>query len=156
MRSSFPRLLAATFLAISGVVTGLTAIGLTAADAVISTGRFAVLPADVRALDQLASVTPFVAVFALASLAAAVALVLEASWSRRLAIGVTAIGVGFGIVTLAAVLLAQGPFAVMPSERVLDGIEAIGAFTAAQVIALIASIVDRSPRRVTTVPAPAG
>jgi hypothetical protein len=147
MRSSFPRLLAATVLSISAIFTGLIALGLAAADAVIATDRFPVSPADRLALDQFASVAPILAVFAFASLAAAIALALAASWSRRLAIGVSSTGFLLGVVALAAVLLAQGPFAVLPSDRVLDGIEVVGTFTVIQLVALIASILDGSPRR---------
>ncbi|MFL5686213.1 MAG: hypothetical protein ACJ77D_09195 [Chloroflexota bacterium] len=157
MRSSFPRLFAAFLLSVTAVLTGLTGLGLAAANAVIATGRFVVRPADAAALDQLTTAAPALAAFALASLAAAIALVLMTSWSRRLAIGVTATGVAFGIVALVMVMLAQGPFAVIPSTRALDGIEAIGTFTVIQLVALVASIVDRSSiRAIAAGPAAAG
>ena len=143
MRPSFPRLFAAATFSITAVFTGLTALGLTAADAVISTGRFVVRPADAAALDQLAAVVPVLAAFALASVAAAIALVVMTSWSRRFAIGVSAIGVVLGSIALAMVSVAQGPFAVMPSTRALDGIETLGAFAVIQVVTLVASILDR-------------
>jgi len=106
MRSSFPRLFAAFLLSVTAVLTGLTGLGLAAANAVIATGRLVVRPADAAALDQLTTAAPALAAFALASLAAAIALVLMTSWSRRLAIGVTATGVAFGIVALVMVMLA--------------------------------------------------
>jgi len=44
-------------------------------------------------------------------------------------------------------MLASGPFATLPSTRVLDGIELIGAFTVVNLIALVAVLFDRQGTR---------
>ena len=155
MHISFSRLFAAALLAVNAVLTGLVAFAIGVARAVVDAGYFPVRPADAAAVHLLASATPVVAVFAVASLVAAIALVLGTPWARRLAVAVSATGVAIGVVGLVLLLSAQGPFAVLPSNRALDGIEGIGTFAVLQLVALVASLLDRpSSRAVIAGPSP--
>ena len=149
MSRSFPRLSAAILLAVGAIATGLVAFALAVADTVISTGRFPVRPVDAATLDSLASGTLPLGIFAAIGVVAAMALVLRTPRSKALAMIVAGIGVAIGVVGLAAVLLAGGPFATMPSTRVLDGIELIGVFALIYLGAFVALLFDRdAPRAV--------
>jgi hypothetical protein len=147
MSLSFPRLFAAILLAVGAVATALIAFGLAVADVVISTGRFVVPPADAATLDSLASGAVPLGLFAVFGVVAAIALVLGTPHSKALALIVAGTGVAIGVAALAALLLASGPFATMPSTRVLDGIEMIGAFALIHLVAFIAVLFDRQGAR---------
>jgi len=73
--------------------------------------------------------------------------VLRTPRSKTLATVVATIGVVVGIATIGALMLASGPFATLPSTRVLDGIELIGTFTVVNLIALVAVLFDRQGTR---------
>jgi hypothetical protein len=68
--------------------------------------------------------------------------VLRTPRSKALATIVSTVGVVIGVASPGALLLASGPFATLPSTRVLDGIELIGAFTVIHLVALIAVLFD--------------
>jgi hypothetical protein len=155
MSLSFPRLFAATLLAVGAVATGLIAFGLAVADVVISTGRFPVRPVDAATLDSMASGALPLGIFALVGLVAAIALVLGTPRSKALALVVAGIGVVIGVAGIGAVLLASGPFATLPSTRALDGIELIGTFALIQLVAFFAVLFDRQGTRAAG-PAPVG
>jgi hypothetical protein len=143
MSLSFPRLFAAIVLAVGSVATALVAFALAVADIVISTGRVPVRPGDAATAHSLAGGTLALGVFAVFGLVAAIALALRTPRSKTLATIVATIGVVIGIATLGALMIAAGPFATLPSTRVLDGIGLIGAFTAINLVALIAMLFDR-------------
>jgi hypothetical protein len=73
--------------------------------------------------------------------------VLRTPRSKTLATVVATIGVVVGIATIGTLMLASGPFATLPSMRVLDGIELIGTFTVVNLIALVAVLFDRQGTR---------
>jgi len=147
MSPSFPRITAAIFLGVGAVATALVAFALAVADIVIATGRFPARPGDAATAHSLASGTLPLGVFAVFGLIAAIALVLRTPRSKTLATVVATIGVVTGIATIGALMLASGPFATLPSTRVLDGIELIGAFTVVNLIALVAVLFDRQGTR---------
>jgi hypothetical protein len=142
MSLSFPRLIAVIVLAIGAIATALIVFALSVADTVIATGRFAVRPVDAATAHSLAAGTVPVGVFAIFALAAAIALALGTPRSKTFATIVATIGVVMGIATLGALMLASGPFATLPSTRVLDAIGLIGAFTVSNLVALIALLFD--------------
>ena len=146
MSPSFPRITAAIFLGVGAVATALVAFALAVADIVIATGRFPARPGAATA-HSLASGTLPLGVFAVFGLIAAIALVLRTPRSKTLATVVATIGVVTGIATIGALMLASGPFATLPSTRVLDGIELIGTFTVVNLIALVAVLFDRQGTR---------
>lgn len=143
MSPSFPRLLAATVLTIGATATALIAFALAVADTVISTGRFPVRPVDAATAHSLAGGALPLGVFAIFGLAAAISLALRTKRSKALATVVATIGVVIGVASLGALLVASGPFVTLPSTRVLDGIELIGAFTVIHLVALIAVLFDQ-------------
>lgn len=143
MSPSFPRLFAAIVLAVGAIATALIAFALAVADIVISTARIPVRPGDAATAHSLAGGTLPLGVFAVFALAAAVALALRTPRSKTFATVVATIGVVLGIATLGALMIASGPFATLPSTRVLDGIGLIGAFTVINLVALIAMLFDQ-------------
>jgi hypothetical protein len=147
MSLSFPRLFAAILLAVGAVATGLIAFALAVADAVISTGLLAIRPVDAATADSLASGALPLGIFAIFSFVAAIALLLGTPRSRTFALVVAGVGVLIGAVAIGAVLLASGPFATLPSTRVLDGIELIGTFALIHLVAFIATLFDRQGTR---------
>ncbi|HET8785350.1 MAG TPA: hypothetical protein VFM38_06930 [Candidatus Limnocylindrales bacterium] len=122
---------------------------LVVADTVISSGRVPVRPVDAATAHSLAGGVLPVAVFAIFGLAAAITLALRTPRSKSFAATVATIGVVIGIGSLGALVLAMGPFATLPSTRVLDGIELIGVFTVVNLAALIAVLFDREEMPVT-------
>jgi hypothetical protein len=147
MSLTFPRLFAAIVLAVGAVATALIAFALAVADAVISTGRFSVRPVDAATADSLASGALPLGIFAIVGFVAAIALLLGTPRSRTFALVVAGIGVVIGVVAIAAILLASGPFATLPSTRVLDGIELLGTFSLIHLVAFIATLFDRQGTR---------
>jgi hypothetical protein len=143
MSLSFPRLFAAIVLATGAIATALIAFALAVADLVISTAAIPVRPGDAATAHSLAAGTVPLGVFAVFGLAAAAALALRTPRSKTFATFVAAIGVVIGVATAAALIVATGPFATLPSTRVLDGIELIGTFAVIQLVALIALAFDR-------------
>ena len=148
MSTSFPRLVAATVLTVGAIATALIAFALTVADMVIATGRFAVQPADAATAHSLAGGTLPLGVFAIFALVAAVTLVARTARSKAFATVVASIGVVLGVATAGALIVAAGPFATLPSTRVLDGIELIGTFTIVNAAAVIALAFDRETTQV--------
>jgi len=143
MSRSLPRRSAAVLLAVGAVATGLVSFALAIADTVISTGRFPVRPVDAATADSLASGALPLGAFAVFGLAAAITLALRTPRSNLIATVVATAGVVIGIASLGALLVAGGPFATLPSTRVLDGIELIGVFTVIHLAALVAVLFDR-------------
>ena len=146
MRLSFPRLFAAVSLGIGGALTGLTGFGLAVADVVVRSGRFAVTSADAAALSQLTLVAPVVVVFGAVAVVSAMALLVGTGRSRALGLVISGVGIGIGAVLMGLLLLAQGPFARLPSDRALDGIEIIGTFALFNLVSFVALVVDRAKR----------
>jgi hypothetical protein len=151
MSLSFPRLAAAVSLGIGGALTALTAFGLIVADVVIRSDRFDVTPADATALARMTLGAPVVAAFGAAAVITALALLAGARRSRPIGLAVSGIGIAIGVGLIALLLLAQGPFAVLPSDRALDGIEILGSFAVFNLVAFIALVVDRPKPVVTSV-----
>ena len=149
MSLSFARLFAAISLGIGGALTGLTGFGLAVADVVVRSGRFAVTSADAAALSQLTLVAPIVVVFGAVAVVSAIALLARTGRSREVGLAVSGVGIGIGAVLIGLLLLAQGPFASLPSDRALDGIEILGTFALFNLVSFVALVVDR-PKRVRT------
>jgi len=151
MSASFPRFVAAIVLAVGAIGTALIAFALTVADIVIATGRFPVRAGDAATAHSLAAGTLPLGVFAVFGLVAAIALALRTPRSKALAAVVAAVGVVIGVATVGALIIAAGPFATLPSTRVVDGIDLIGTFAAIYLVALIALAFDRESPQVSSV-----
>lgn len=147
MRITFSRLIAALVLAVGGALTGLTAFGLAVADVFVRSGRVPVLPADAGMLHDMAAVAPIVGALGVVAVVAAFVLVVDARRARAIGLGVSVAGVAVGLGLVALVLSAAGPFASMPSDRVLDGIGIVGSYAAFHLVALAALVVDRPSGR---------
>ena len=150
MHITFSRLVAAISLAVGGALTGLTAFGLSVADVVVRSGRVQVLEADARTVHDLAAGTPFVGALGVVAFVAAVVLVTQASRARAIGIVVAAAGVAIAVGLAALVLSAAGPFAALPSERVVDGLGIVGTYAAFNLVALFGLVVDRGSQPTST------
>jgi hypothetical protein len=143
MGITFPRLVAAIILTVGGAMTGLTAFALSMADVVVRSGRVAVLPADARMLHDLAAAAPAIGALGAVAFVTGIILVMGAGRARALAAVIAAAGVAVGIGLVALVLSAAGPFASMPSDRVVDGLGIVGTYAAFNLAALAALAFDR-------------
>ena len=153
MTISFPRLTAAALLFVGGGIVAISAFGIVVARMVIAAGLPAPVTAnDVALLDDLVQVMPFVGAFAVVSLVAAVGLVAGSSWADRLGTTLAAAAVGIGLFGMILLILGHDPFAMVPSDRALDGLGILGAFTALHgavigALGLDGRVITRSPSR---------
>jgi hypothetical protein len=154
MRITFARLIAAIVLAVGGALTALTAFGLGIADVVVGSGRFAVLPAGARMLHDMAATAPVVGALGVVAFVTALILVVDARRARAIGLVVSVAGTAIGLGLVALVIAATGPFASMPSDRVVDGLGIVGSYAAFHLVALVALAVDRPAKSAPPVTAP--
>ena len=148
MTPSFSRFVAAGLFAAGGALVGIFAFAIFVARAVIAAGAPA-RPADIALLGDIMPLTPFIAGFAVASLIAAVAVLIrpDRDW---LALAVAGMAMIVGVVAETLLILGNAPFDRLASNHALDGIEIIASFSVIYVVAAIALWVDRRRVRPTT------
>jgi len=149
MHITFSRLVAAISLAVGGALTGLTAFGLSVAGVVVGSGRVQVLAADAKTIHEMSALAPVVGALGVLAFVAAVLLSTQASRARATGIAVAAAGVAVAAGLAGLVLSAAGPFAALPSDRVVDGLGIVGTYAAFNLVALIGLIADRGVRPTT-------
>ena len=143
MTISFPRLTAATLLLVGGSIVALSAFAILVARFAIAVGmRTPATTAELALLDDLIAVAPFVGAFGVASLVAAIALLVGSPWADRLATTLAAAAVVLGLFGVTLLLLGNDPFAAVPSDRALDGIGIMGAFAGLYGAVIVALALD--------------
>ena len=146
MTISFPRLTAAALLLVGGGIVAVSAVGLVVARIAIAAGLpVSVSPSDVALVDDLVQLMPFVGAFAVANLVAAVALVVGSTWADRLATTVAAVAVGIGLFGMMLLVLGHDPFASVPSDHALTGLQIMGAFAGLYGAVIVALAFDGRP-----------
>lgn len=143
MSPSIPRTAAAIMLFTSGAFLAVIAFGLVVARMVIDQAALTVTAKDAALVADLATLAPFVAVFGLLDVVAAIGVVLGTGWGRPVGYIVAAIGAFGGAVALTLLILGHDPFANVASDRALGGIEVAAAFTAYFVVVIVALAMDR-------------
>jgi hypothetical protein len=149
MSASFSRIVAAGLFAVGGTLVATFGFAIAVARALVTSGIH-VRPADALVLDDLIPLMPFIAGFAVASLIAAVAVITERG--RILATFVAGTAVVIGLLAVTLLILGDDPFAKVASDRALDGVEMIGAFTAIYAVALVAMAIARRPSVIRPMP----
>lgn len=145
MTRSTPRTFAAILLTVGAFLAASVALGFAAARAVLDGGLFEVTPRDAAIVVDLAAVAPFIAVYALAGLVAAVGILLETTWSTVVATSVAVVGIVASTIPVVVLILGRDPFAAIGSDRAADGIAMLGS-VAIYYLAVVAFIALGRPR----------
>jgi hypothetical protein len=143
MTASFPRFLAGLILVAGGALTALIAFGIAMARWAIDMQDVAIAASDKALLDDMVALTPFAGAFALVAVIAGFALILDHPRADIAAFVVAAPATGVGLAGLAVLVLGNDPFTVVPSDRAVDGLQIVGAYTAIFAAVLIAVAVAR-------------
>jgi hypothetical protein len=123
------RLVAGLILLAGGSVIAVTAFAIAVAKVLVDSGVPAGT-ADVRLLNDLVAVLPFVVAFAVINVAAAVGLFAERGWATTIAVGTATVATIGGVIGLILVLVGRDPFAPVGSAGPsTDGIEILVVFT---------------------------
>jgi hypothetical protein len=146
-----PARVGASVLLITGsVFVSVMALAIVMAKILVEAGM-AISPSNALLLSDLITVLPFVVVFAVAGVVAAIGLVRGKHWSDTLALGTATAAVAVGAIGLILLSIGRDPFASTASARSTDdGIGIIGAFTALYLFAIVAVAVARLPRQTST------
>ena len=144
------RVVASVLLITGSVFVGVMALAIVMAKFLVEAGM-AISPSNALLLSDLITVLPFVAVFAVAGVVAAAALVHGKDWSDTLALGTATPAVAVGAIGLTVLSIGRDPLASTASSRSTDdGIGIIGAFTALYLLVIVAVVVARLPRHTST------
>ena len=139
MNTNHPgRIVAGLLLLAGGFVVAVTALAIAVAKVVVDRGVPAGT-ADVRLLNDLVAVLPFVIAFAIVNVVAAVGLLAERAWAPPLAAGAATVATIGGVVGVALVLVGRDPFArIGTAGPSTDGVEILVAFTVLYAVVLMA------------------
>ena len=139
MNTNHPgRIVAGLLLLTGGFVVAVTALAIAVAKVVVDRGVPAGT-ADVRLLNDLVAVLPFVIAFAIVNVVAAVGLLAERAWAPPLAAGAATVATIGGVVGVALVLVGRDPFArIGTAGPSTDGVEILVAFTVLYAVVLMA------------------
>ncbi len=144
MTSSFPRFLAGLILVAGGALTGLTAFGIVVARWAIDLKDIAITAADSALLDDMVALTPFVGAFALVAVIVGFALLIDHPKADVAALAVAGSATAAGLAGLALLILGNDPFAAVPSDQALEGLQIVGTFTAIFAAVVVAVVVARA------------
>ena len=149
MTSSFPRFLAGLILVAGGALTGLTAFGIVVARWAIDLKDIAISATDAALLDDMIALTPFVGAFLLlvAAVIVGFALVIDHPRADVAALAVAGSATVAGLAGLVLLILGNDPFAAVPSDQALEGLQIVGTFTAIFAAVVVAVLVARATRR---------
>jgi hypothetical protein len=132
------RIVAGLLLLAGGFVVAVTAFAIAVAKVLVDGG----VPAgttDVRLLNDLIAILPFVIAFAVINVAAAIGLFAERDWAPSLAAGAATVATIGGVIGLALVLVGRDPFArIGTAGPSTDGVEILVAFTVLYAVVLMA------------------
>ena len=144
MTSSFPRFLAGLILVAGGAVTGLTAFGIVVARWAIDLKDIAITASDAALLDDMVALTPFVGAFGLVAVIVGFALLIDHPKADVAALAVAGSATAVGLAGLALLVLGNDPFAAVPSDQGLEGLQIVGTFTAIFAAVVVAVVVARA------------
>ena len=144
MTSSFPRFLAGLILVAGGALTGLTAFGIVVARWAIDLKDIAISASDAALLDDMVALTPFVGAFGLVAVIAGFALLIDHPKADVAALAVAGSATAVGLAGLALLVLGNDPFAAVPSDQGLEGLQIVGTFTAIFAAVVVAVVVARA------------
>ena len=132
------RIVAGLLLLAGGFVVAVTALAIALAKVLVD-GGIPVGAADVRLLNELVAVLPFVIAFALVNVAAAIGLFAGRDWAPSIAVGAATVATIGGVIGLVLVLVGRDPFAPIASAGPsTDGVEILAAFTVLYAVVLMA------------------
>jgi hypothetical protein len=132
------RLVAGLILLAGGFVIAVTAFAIAVAKVLVD-GGVPAGTADVRLLNDLVAVLPFVVAFAVINVAAAAGLFAERGWATSIAVGAATVATIGGVIGLILVLVGRDPFAPVASAGPsTDGVEILVAFTVLYAVVLMA------------------
>ena len=144
------RVVASVLLITGSVLVGVIALAIVMAKLLVDAGM-AISQSNALLLSDLITVLPFVALFAVAGVAAAAGLLRGKRWSDDLALGTAISAVAVGTIGLSLLSIGRDPFASTASARSTDdGIGIIGAFTALYLLVIVAVAVARLLRQTST------
>jgi hypothetical protein len=156
MTTSFPRFLAGLFLVAGGAMTGLTAFGIAMARWAIDMKDIAISAADSSLLDDMVALTPFVGGFALVAVIVGFGLIVAHPKADIAALAVAGAATAVGLAGLVLLILGNDPFAAVPSDRAIDGLQIVGTFTAIFAAVVVAIVVAHATGDRQTSAPPAG
>jgi len=132
------RIVAGLLLLAGGFVVAVTALAIAMAKVLVD-GGIPVGGADVRLLNDLVAVLPFVVVFAVINVAAAIGLFAERDWAPSIAAAAATVATIGGVIGLVLVVVGRDPFARIGSTGPsTDGVEILVAFTVVYAVVLMA------------------
>jgi hypothetical protein len=132
------RVVASLLLLAGGFVVGVSVLAIGLARVLVEAGM-TIRPADAALLADLIPVLPFVAGFALVSIAAGLGLIAGQDRAENLGIGAAAVAVVVGGLVLALIIIGRDPFASTESAKTTaDGIAIVGTFTVTYVAVMVA------------------
>jgi len=144
MTSSFSRFLAGLILVAGGALTGLTAFGIVVARWAIDLKDIAISASDAALLDDMVALTPFVGAFGLVAVIVGFALLIDHPKADVAALAVAGSATAVGLAGLALLVLGNDPFAAVPSDQGLEGLQIVGTFTAIFAAVVVAVVVARA------------
>jgi hypothetical protein len=127
--SIHPARIVASLALLAGGFVGVTILAIVLAQALVTAGA-TVRPADAALLADLIPLLPFIAGFAIASLAAGLGLLLGQARAETLAVGTSVLAVAVGVIGLTLLVVGRDPFAsTARATATADGIAIVGTFT---------------------------
>ena len=120
------RIVASLSLLVGGIAVGVAVLAITFARILVHAGM-TIRPSDAALLDDLIGVLPFIAGFAILSVAAGAGLLIGKQSVEAIAVGTSLAAVVVGLVGLTLIVVGRDPFAGAGSTA--DGVGVVGAFT---------------------------